>query len=159
MPQLFNARILWLGLLASQGLYAALLLGGVLHTPGELANPILLPALGVVAVAVAVVSFVLPAIMHRRAAVALAATLGEHGGDNQVLQRRAFEIGFAPLILSLALSESIAIDGLMLGAMGNPFLWCGPFFIGSVALTVARFPTQVMFIGPVEQALGRPLRL
>lgn len=155
-PTLTTPRIIWAALLGSQGIYVALLVGGLLQPPPEPPEPIMLTVISAVAMVVAAISIVLPRVMHAQGARALVhkePALPDHG--RQAALRRALQLGFAPWILSIALSEAVAIFGLVLGAIGFPLLSCAPFFAAGILLTLIRFPTAGRFLQPLEDAYGR----
>jgi hypothetical protein len=157
-PQLSitTPRILWAALLMSQGIYVFLLVGGILRPPTEPPQPIMLTMISIVAMIVAGVSIVLPRVLHAQAARRLAHQepgLLDHG--QRVVLQRALQLGFTPLVLSLALSEAVAIFGLVLGAVGFHLAQCVPFFAAGLLLTLIRFPTEGRFLGPIEDAFGR----
>lgn len=154
--QMMTPRILWAALLFSQVMYVVLLVGGYLQVPPEPPQPILLTAISAVAMLVAALSVVLPRVLHAQAARRLAHQepgLPDHGAA--VVMRRALGLGFAPFVLSIALSEAVAIFGLVLGVIGFHLAQCAPFFAAGMMLTLIRFPTQGRFLRPIEDAYGR----
>jgi hypothetical protein len=170
---LTTPRILWLALLASQVIYVVLLVvPGLLSLPEEPADPSMLPLLIGIAGADAIGSFVLPAFLRRKAAAAAAipiadvpdpdAPTGFRGVaptirtyvNRSAARRTAIQIGFAPFIIALALSEAITVMGFLLGFLGFPPLAWAPFFAVGMALTAARFPTERMFFAPIERHTG-----
>src|SRR5262249_47813938 len=62
-----------------------------------------------------------------------------------------------PLILSLALSESISIYGLVLERLAFPLSQCAPFFIAGTLLIAARVPTKRAVFAAVERSIGVPV--
>ena len=154
-PSILVPRILWAALLGSQALYVALIVLGVLEAPSEPADPIMLPALGAVALGTSVASFVVPRILHR-SAIAQALPAVQHQGSGELaVIRAAYQAGMSPFIVSLALSEAVALYGLVLAALGFPVLYCLPFSGLGAMLTLVRFPTESAFLAPFEERLGR----
>jgi hypothetical protein len=64
--------------------------------------------------------------------------------------QRAGVIFQTPFILALALSESVAMFGFVLGWLGAPLPVAGAFFAASWVLLLARFPTRSRVFGPFE---------
>jgi hypothetical protein len=166
-------RILWLALFASQGIYLVLVtVPGLLDRPTEPSELVALPVLAGVAVMMAVMSFVLPAVMRNAAArsVAPATTEGPAAAvsasyrgpigstktfaDRTAALRDGVRVGTAPFIVGLALTESVAVIGLVLAFMGHPRLHYLPFFAVAALLMLARFPTEHTFLAPIERAHG-----
>lgn len=134
-------------------------------------------ALGVTSVSIAVVSFVLPAKTFRSSAQGLARSLkvtdtvsvvmpgDERGFRTAPPSSKMYENGSAalaaafaafqtPFILGLALSESIVINGFLLGFMGYGLRFAAPFFAAGLALMLVRFPSKERVAGMFEQATG-----
>jgi len=156
--RLTTPRIVWAALLASQGIYVGIMLGGLLPRPPAPPDPIMLYALAAVALAVSAASFAVPMIVRRAAIASAVADLRHHEASLETIQSRALAIGFTPLVLSLALSEAVALFGLVLFAIGFPLAVSAPFHAVGAMLTLVRYPTVATFIGPFEEALGRTLR-
>ena len=155
--RLLPPRIIWATLLFSQAMYVLLMLGGYLQRPSEAPDPIMLYAIGLVAGVVAIVSFVVPRFVHRAGVARSVGDLRHHEASVETIQQRALAIGFTPFILSVALSEAVAIFGLVLFLIGFPFLESVPFSAAGALLTLVRFPTARTFLGPFEEQLGRSL--
>ncbi len=166
----FIPRVLWGALLAATLVY--LYIGEMAVDPEMEPNEALLPGLAVAALVSAVASFLLPRFIHR-AAVARAdlrvkdipdpngsvmfrersSTIRVFADPNRARQR-AYQLFLAPFILSLALTESIAIDGLILRFTGFPWVAALPFFAASWALYAVRFPRIRSVLAPLEAAEG-----
>lgn len=162
-------RILWAALLFSHAVYAAILLvpglADVAPAPGE-ATMVL--ALGGAAVAVAVASFLVPRIVsasaYARAQAELSTDRGPSALDRQNLdrlfadpeaaRREAYQLGFTPFILALALSEAVSQFGLVLGFLGHPMHVYLPLIVLGAVLTAVRFPTDAGFLLPLARARG-----
>lgn len=167
--RIFVPRVLWAALLLSNGVYAALLLiPGMLDVPPGPADPTTGLALGAAAVAVAVASILVPRVLgaaaYARAKAQLATDRGPSALDRQDLaalfadpeaaRREAYQLGFTPLILALALSEAVSNIGLVLGYMGHPqHVSLALIGLGTL-LTAARFPTDAGFLLPLARARG-----
>ena len=169
-PLLFTPRILWGALLVSTFIYLF-----VLHTlavepvsGSELAT--LRIALSAVALATAVASFVIPFTMHAKGCAAATLEVKEVPDPNASVsfrdqtptvrifadadkaRKKALALYFAPFILSLALTEAIAIFGLVLGMQGADWATVLPFFVAAWILYLPRFPRWKAVTGPLEKA-------
>ncbi len=178
--RLMVTRILWGALTFTVFIY-----GFILHATGhgnvnpvrEGMDPTLPIMLGVTALSVAVVSFVLPAKFFRASAQRLARSLkvtdtvnvvmpgDERGFRTAPPSSKVYENGSAalaaaftafqtPFILGLALSESIVINGFLLGFMGYGLRFAAPFFAVGLVLLLVRFPTKDRVAGMFEEATG-----
>lgn len=162
-------RILWAALLLSHGVYAAMLLiPGMIELPTSPPDPVTGLVLAAAAVAMGVASFIVPRIVggggYARARAQLATDRGPSALDGQDLaalfadpdaaRKEAYQLGFTPMILALALSEGVSNFGLVLGFMGHPqYVSLGLIGLGLV-LTAARFPTDAGFLRPLARARG-----
>lgn len=170
-PRLLTPRILWGALLASTVLFLVVLLLQP-HAPSQ-PMPILPPALGVMALGLAVFSFVLPMQQQRatlqRAKVEVTDAPDPNASgiipyrdapkrrvfaDPAAAETAAFVAYQTPLILGCALSEAIATFGFVLGFLGHPPAVFLPFFVLSWILIAVRFPTLARVRGPLERAKG-----
>lgn len=170
---LLTPRILWAALLASQGIYVALLVVPGLLERGEGApDPQMIVALAVAALGTSVASFVMPVFLRRSAMARLSIPMRDVPDPNAVqgfrgvaptireyvdpiaARQRAAGLAFVPLILSLALSEAVSIFGFLAGFTGHPPQVWAPFFAVGMTLTAIRFPTERSFFGPVETKTG-----
>lgn len=170
---LFVPRLLWAALLMSQVVYAAMIL-----VPGLIESMVApddgAPIVGFVAFAVgsAIASFVVPTLLRRKGVAAqrfelrevpdpsapvgfrgTAPTLREYA-DVPAVHAAARTAGFAPFVLSLALSEAISMTGIAAGFLGHPPVVWGAFVAVGMTLTAMRFPTEATFFAPVEQHTG-----
>lgn len=177
------ARILWGALLFSNFLYLAILFtvrGPPSAPPAEASPPIapmFVPYLAVVALVVAVASFLVPGIIF--AARARAATLEfleepvltdqaqgfrtaspgvRFFADPASAQRAAVLAYFPALVLGLALSETVSIFGFIAGFLGAPVAHFAPFFAAGVTLQLLRFPTLPRVRARFEAAQGARFR-
>jgi hypothetical protein len=173
--RLQTARILWGAMLASTAAYAGVLLGGAVPPVPD--GPTLpLPILIAVAASCAIASFLVPGILHRSALAKatfeieeLPLNMAPTGYRTEGLKYRrltraiydsALRYYFTPLILSLALSESVATFGLVGAFTGQPILYCLPFIAAGALLIAVRFPTWRAAIAPIEKqcdAVAPPL--
>lgn len=158
-PSLLTPRILWAALLASQAMYVGLMVIGIFEVPEEPPDAMMLPVLGVVALGTGAMSFVVPAFVRKSATEQVMRKLPQHEATDAAIFRAALEAGFAPFILSIALSEAVAIFGLVLSALGFPLLYCLPFSALGAMLTLIRFPMARTFLAPFEEKLGRSVRI
>lgn len=163
-------RYIWVVLLAMTGAMSGML-KYVVAPPGALPEPSMLPMLAMVALASAVASFVVPRVYYRNAArrvgVATAPPPGggmpagmfqgaarpvaEHPGE---ARRIAYELGTTTFVLSVALSESVALFGLATRILGFPARDALPFLVAGALLILVRFPTDKRVIGAFESAKG-----
>ncbi len=138
----------------------------------------MLPALALVSLSVAVMSFALPKRLHLQAVANLSLEVVDQADPNasdvipyrdaptrRVVKspleaaQKAFGTYQVSLILGCALSESVALFGLVLGFAVFPLQTVLPFFIASWALLLARFPTMPRVIAPVEAHLKAKIPL
>lgn len=168
---LMTARILWGAILMSVVLFLVVL--QIVPRPPASPDPVLAPTFAAVALAIAVVSFLLPRHLHRsmlakvEVPVTTEADPGAFGSfyreaapsrriiaDREAAHRAAVACFMTPHVLRLALSESIALFGFVLGFLGHaPPVWA-PFFAVGAVLIAIRFPTARQMIKPLEEALG-----
>lgn len=164
-------RILWGALLWSCVIYGGLIVGGVFApAEGMVANETLTLALAVASVGVAVASFVVPATLLGQGLSRLKLETHEVlDKDAEVLFRdaapRRLEVAnpaaaraqivpryFTPFILSCALSEAVAIFGIVLAATGAATREVSLSFVVCGALLIAlRFPTGGAIEAKVER--------
>lgn len=130
--QLTAPRIIWAALLASTLIYVVVL--ELTATSGEPHWEMLLVPLAIAGASTAGASLVAPGIVLRRHLATRddpAATSTDSAG-----------VYLVTLIIALALAESVAIFGLVLGLQGAPPKVVMPFFTVAWVLMLARFPTQ-----------------
>lgn len=166
---MFVPRVLWAALYASTFIYVFLYFTVAPDQPQQPIGTMRI-ALAVTALMVAVVSFVLPASLHRKgAAMAKLDVKDVPDPDGSVMLRdeaptirvfadpakarkKAMALYFTPLILSLALTEAIAIFGFVLGFLGAELPTVLPFFVAAWILFIPRFPRWKAAVEPLEQA-------
>jgi len=172
-PSLFVLRILWLALFVACLIYVGISLAGIFPKPHEPPAPLMPMLFGVVGTAIAVLSFVMPRQAYGPIARKLTVKIKEEaapeafaGRYRDAMQKQlvfadpkkaasaAFTAFMTPFILSLALSEAIAVFGLTLVAVGFELLVAAPFFGAGAILILIRFPTQKKVLGAFEQAHG-----
>ncbi|MBT8450980.1 MAG: hypothetical protein KJO40_03320 [Deltaproteobacteria bacterium] len=122
---LFVARILWAALFASTLIY--LLVLEVVELQSGSSWETLLYPLAFASVATAGASLIAPRMLRRG------------GGHNSTVTH---DRDLTILIVALALAESIAIFGLVLGFLGAPATVVVPFFAAAWILMIIRFPTK-----------------
>ncbi len=178
-----TAQVLWAALLVSIFIYVGILLvTGRAWFVSPDAQPVMAYTLAAVALATSVVSFVLPPTLHRQAAARMAQGLETReevsfvqreteggfrdaapGGsvrvyvDRVAAERAAAACAMTPFILSIALSESVGIHGLLLAWLGHGMTTAGPLLALSFALIAVRFPTRERFARDFERATGTRL--
>jgi hypothetical protein len=121
--QLGTPRILWAALFASTLIYIVVL--ELVTLEASEAWEMLLYPFAFVAAMSAAASAAAPRMIRNRASA----------GTRQGLYLSA-------LILSMALAESVAVFGLVLGLLGGPSTAVLPFFVASWILMLIQFPTQ-----------------
>jgi hypothetical protein len=169
-----TSRVLWSALLTASLLFctASLLpLQGVLQV-GEVPF-VVAPALAAVAVLDTIMSFVLPAHtfgVWARTTLQSEVTLERDTTADVLYRQLAPEIRVlridAPklrliharwqssLVLSCALSESVALMGAVLSVLGYWPLWSAPLGVAGVILVAIRRPSRASLLRQVEKAVG-----
>lgn len=149
-------RMIWTMLLGSIALYVgvALFVDSGQRDPA-MAAQLALP-LAVLAAGAAAASLWLPQIQYTRAlrsAVEAASWETTQGrfAEPDVVRERAATLFMTPFIVGAALSESVAIYGLILALLGAPPLHWAPFFVASAVLFVLRIPSADQIELPVEE--------
>jgi hypothetical protein len=165
-PMLRTSQILWAGLTVSTLVLSVLIVTMPTNT-GHVAPPDFGPIFVVVALVTAGASFFVPA---RATAAALGRTKEQQlipgptdpatgrptvtFADPATAARSAFGLAFQPLLLSIALSESVTLDGFALHMVGGPTVCALPIGLFGVVLAALRFPTVTRMVGPYEKAYG-----
>lgn len=169
---LTTMRIMWASLMFS----VCILLVVVFIVPPEpgALPPLALPLFALVALSTAVLSFVIPKRSYAAAAKSveipvapsqdsggMPAGMFQGAGPARKLpahpdeaRRRATVLFQTQFILSLALSEAVALFGFMLGHLGFSLVQFVPFFAVSLALMALRFPTEERIVAMFEAATG-----
>jgi hypothetical protein len=172
-PALKTARILWFALFAATFMYMGVAYGILPKTTTPPQNPLMLPVFGGISLVIAVMSFLVPKMTYQQAAKAANVKIEEEVASSafpnryrEAMPKRsvfaqpeaatgtAFACFQAPLILSLALSESIALFGLVLSQVGFEVTMSLPFFLAGAVLVAIRFPRQAKVLGMFEQVHG-----
>ncbi|MEM1413304.1 MAG: hypothetical protein AAGH15_00310 [Myxococcota bacterium] len=160
--------VLWAAMLASTGIY--LLVLKVAAPPPQPVDPTMALALNAAGVMIAVSSVVVPMLVWRAALGTLRPQIEEVPDEDAdaglfrdaVPKKRVvrgamafFEAahtkGFAPFVLSLALSEAVCLVGFVLAFMGHPPIHWAPLYAVGVLLLAARFPTIARLTGSLER--------
>lgn len=168
--RLRTVRTLWAGLVMSVCLFVVALYFSRSQPPMP-AAPITAPIFAVVALGVAVASFVIPANVRKTAYANVnlpTEEVADAGASDVIPDRdapkrrvfanpdealgRAFALFQTPFILSMSLSEAVALFGFVLGRLGFSPLIVAPFFVASLTLMFVRFPTVQRIIEPFERA-------
>lgn len=156
-------RVLWGAIFASSVGFAgvvAFLRAQPPRGPAPVMPPVMPVALGAVALAVAVMSFVLPARFYATAVRNLASQPpdgefgGEFGGGDvpPTVLRRLTGVFQTTFVLSVALSEAVSLFGVVLGILGAPWPIVAPFFAAGSLLILIRFPTHERIVEPYRRA-------
>lgn len=167
-------RILWGALLASSGIYAAILGFKVVTPPPHVNLPPMFPMVfAAVAVGIVAMSFVLPKTIYKQTAARMTVRIEEEPvpgvfaagyreaaperkvfADAEEAWRKAAACYMTPLILGLALSEATSLLGFVLGFLGFPATVWAPFMVVGSALIAIRFPTEARVTEAFEAARG-----
>lgn len=157
----------------SQVLYAGMLVApGLVGSVAEPEGGGSIVGMIAFAIASAIGSFVVPSLVRRKNVASqrfelrevpdpsapvgfrgTAPTMREYA-DVAAVHAAARTAGFAPLVLSLALSEAVSLMGIVAGFLGQPPVVWGAFVAVGMTLTAIRFPTEATFFAPVEQHTG-----
>lgn len=177
-PYLRVPRVLWFSLLVASLLYPCIL--WLVRSRGLPPPPppsVLAPALSGAALAAGVMSFVLPRVQLASALAPFASRVEQQAGaapwpgyrskveGERVLRladadRRALAKAYqTSLVIALALSESVALLGFVLGFLGFPAAAAAPLSVAGTLLIAARFPTERGVLGPLERVHGARVEL
>jgi hypothetical protein len=172
-PALNTVRILWFALLMAIFLHMGIAYGVLPKKVAVAPDPIMPWALGGVAVLVAVMSFLVPRMTYQQAAKAADVKIAEEVASTAFPNRyrealpkravfaepdaavaKAYACFQAPFIMSIALSEAVALFGLVLAQLGFDMAVSLPFFLTGAALILNRFPQEPKVLAMFEQARG-----
>jgi len=160
--QLHTMRIIWGALLGAVLIYFGVLMA-IAPNPSEKPDPVMLYALGGMALSVAIVSQVLPRKMYARAVAKLKLEVVEDQegllvvANPQQARSKAYKLFQAPFIVSLAMAEAVAMFGFVLGFTGFPIPHTIPFFMVGMTLIGFQFPTASKVFSPIEAHIGARL--
>lgn len=161
--------ILWGALFTSTFIYL-LILQVAAPAPATPPDPIVALTLAFTSVVVAVVSYLLPATILRRSLLSLdlptdeAPMFGDVPAGTRIFRdpdaarARALPAMQTAMILALALRESIALFGLLVGFIGFPMRTYAGFFVVSWLLLLEAFPRKKADDAALEAAYGAKLR-
>lgn len=176
--RLTTMRILWAALLSSVAVYAGIVVATGKAEPATPApDPMMIVVMSGAALMTAVMSFVLPPIVFRKAALTnnaptddgapLPESREQRAAREQVTsaaagvlrdpaaaEAAAFRHYQTRMILELALSESVALFGLILAFMGFGLYRAAPLFAAAAVLMLLRFPTRDRVLSAYEEAVG-----
>lgn len=149
-------RILWASLASSTAFFLVVLR---MHAPEESeAPPHMAEIFGALALGTAVLAVFFPAQQLSRALrVMPAPTRGRVFENPEQALIDAFKRAQSTFIIGMALCESIALLGLVLGLMGEPKSAYVPFFVFAVALMATKFPRTSAIARALERAKGASL--
>lgn len=175
-PRTRTPQILWTALFTST--FALGAVAFIMKQPPHPPQPFMLPVMVGIALTTVVVSFVLPRQLMTKALTATltpliveepnpaaevtfreAAPPLKVFGDPAEAWKRALFAYQQPMILSLALPESVALFGLSLVSLGFPRTAALPFLVVCWMLQLARFPTDAKLAAAVKVATGVELPL
>lgn len=172
-PALKTIRILWFALLFATFLYMGVAYSVLPKNTAAPQQPFMPFVLAGLSLSIAVISFLLPRMTYKQAAKNADVKISEEivssafpnryreampkrmvFADPNDAAHKAFVCFQAPFILSLALSEAIALFGLVLAQLGFEKMLSLPFFLAGAVLIAIRFPQQVTVLTMFEQAHG-----
>lgn len=172
-PQLLVFRILWFALLLAAFLYVAIGYGVLAKNAHPPQLPIMPMALGGLSVVVAIMSFLMPRFIYRQRVMEMDVKIVNEIAPNAFPDRyreaipkraifadperaitQAYLSFMTPFIMSLALSEAIALFGLVLLQLGFGPTLPIPFFAVGILLVAIRFPRHSQVQEAFEQARG-----
>lgn len=172
-PALKTMRILWFALFMAVFLYMGIVYGVLPKKTNVPLQPMMPPMLGVMSLVVAALSFFLPRMTYQQAAKAAQVDTVEEVVASAMPSRyreampkrlvfakpnvamdKAFVTFQAPFILSIALSEAVALFGFVLAQIGFELMLSLPFFLAGAVLIAIRFPQQEKVLAMFEQARG-----
>ncbi|MDC3952395.1 hypothetical protein [Polyangium jinanense] len=172
-PRLSVLRILWFAMLLATMLYAGIAFSGIFKPKGAPLDPMMPLVFGLLSIVLTIVSFALPRTIYTSAARnvevetreealpdAFSARYREAIGkrtvfaDPQAATAKAYSVFMTPFILSLALSEAIALFGMVLAALGFEKMVAAPFFAAGAVLIAVRFPSERKILGAFVAARG-----
>ncbi len=173
-PLLLTQRIIWFALLSASILYMVIAFVLVKRPPLlEPPNPIMPLVFGIVAISVTAASFFVPRIVYAQTVQKMNVETKEEAAPNafpegyrDALPKRIVfadpqaAIGTAlicwqtPLIISLALSEAVALFGFVLAQLGFAPMYTLPFFLAGAVLIAIRFPRLPQIRAMFEKARG-----
>lgn len=166
--RMITPRILWGALLFSTLVYLVIL--QVIELPEAETDPTMLTVLAVAGLSSAIISVVWPAFLQRQLAAASKLEVEEvpdpdaqamfrdqiptlrRFADPDAVVSKGAAIFFTPFILGMALAESVAIYGFVLGFLGFDLVTIIPFWVTAWALMLVRFPRWSDVLGPLEKA-------
>lgn len=175
-PHTRTPQILWAALFTSTVLFGVVAF--IIQQPPQAPQATMLPGLAFVALASAVMSVVLPRQQMTRSLTRLLTpmiveqpnpaaevTFREAAPPLRVFHdpsaawKKALFAYQQPLILALALAESVGLIGLAAVAVGFPRTTIIPFLVVCWVLQIARFPTDAKLAAAVKAATGVELPL
>lgn len=173
-PHLFTPRVMWMALMIAN-VMVFVVLTVTAQAPSAPPDPIVFLVLAVFATSAGVAHFLIPA-RTRQAAVAstkLETTemVDPHASvifrdaaprirvfvDEKAVAAASGQVFQTPFILSIALAESIGIDGGVLVAMGFPVEQAVAFPAIAALLIIRVFPTRKAMLAPLEKHYGATL--
>ena len=164
---LVTARVVWAGIIASVGVFFVVL--HVSEHPTEPQTPAMFPLFAIAALSAAVASFLVPPRIHAEMARAQgietreepnSVTPGAATGTRRAFAQpdkaraAAWRLFNSSFILSLALSEAVALFGFAVGFTGFGEERALPFFAVALVLLALRFPRGGAAEKMLEKSLG-----
>lgn len=141
-PRLRVQRILWAALMVSGGVFVLVAKAAApAPNPRHPPDPTMLYAIGAVALVVAVLSFVLPARQRARAFRDLPPYDPSSPHAAAALKKRFLRANTI-FVLTMALRQAVGLFGLVIAMNGFGLTVALGFFLASLALMAASFPTM-----------------
>lgn len=154
MAQLRTLKILWLALFASLAGYVMVVVfaRGMPQPPLQAAalganSSALIGALALAAVGAAGASFILPRVM-------LKAVMKKLDAQFEPLSARELGLYRGPFVIGVALSQSVALFGLVLGVLHYGAVDYVPFFVAGALLMLAHYPLASRVRVALDRARG-----
>jgi hypothetical protein len=172
-PALLTLRIVWFALLAATFMYLGLAVGVLAKNATKPELEIMPLALGVVALIISITSFVFPQFLYNQIAKGGELEIKDEVVPNAYSDRyreavpkrqifadpgaamsKAYASFMSPFIISLALSEAVALFGLVLVMLGFGVAMSMPYFLVGATLIAVRFPSQPKVLAMLEKVRG-----
>ena len=170
-------KVLWAAMSSSVPMFAVVLATmGKLAMTDDAAKPVGV-ALAAASLFAAVLSVMMPRLQFRQALAQARFELKDvpderamptHRDDGptvkafahpQAALRRATALFQTPFILSMALAESIAAMGLVVGMQGFGLLGAAPFFVVALVLFGVHFPREATVVRALREVYGAQLKV
>lgn len=131
----------------------ALMLGQAPATaPQESFNHPLLMPLGFAALTLAFAAFWVPSLLLKSAVK----NIPKQNGQIALSDEDQYRLALNPLLIGLALAESVALLGFMLGKISGTLAMATPFFAASLLIMFFKFPSPAKVWAQIAKATSFP---